>query len=210
MTESKYIQGSGGGGGKSGGGGSAAFVADDTLSSIQFARIVDLISEGEIQGIETDGSEDGFKQNVYLDGTPLQNSDGTDNFQNTQVEFKVGTGNQGAIRGFTGAQQEFTVGVEATKDNPVTKSITDTNVDAVRVTLSIPALFRVQKDGDVLGTRVEIAILVQYRNATTNEESGFSNVVIEGESTVKIKGKTDSPYQRDFRFLLTGPIQQTW
>ena len=46
MTESKYIKGSGGGGGgKVGGGGSAAFVADDTLSSIQFARIIDLISE---------------------------------------------------------------------------------------------------------------------------------------------------------------------
>ena len=203
MTESKYIKGSGGGGGgKSGGGAGAAFVADDTLSSIQFARIVDLISEGEIEGIETDGSEDGFKQNVYLDGTPLQNSDGTDNFQNTQVEFKVGTERQGAIGGFAGAQQEFTVGAEVTKDNPVTRSITDTNVDAVRVTLSIPALFRVQKDGDVLGTRVEIAILVQYRNATTNEETGFSNVVIEGESTIKIKGKTDSPYQRDFRVPL--------
>ena len=206
MTESKYIKGSGGGGGgKSGGGAGAAFVADDTLSSIQFARIVDLISEGEIEGIETDGSEDGFKQNVYLDGTPLQNSDGTDNFQNTQVEFKVGTERQGAIGGFAGAQQEFTVGAEVTKDNPVTRSITDTNVDAVRVTLSIPALFRVQKDGDVLGTRVEIAILVQYRNATTNEETDFSNVVIEGESTIKIKGKTDSPYQRDFRVPLNRP-----
>ena len=51
MTESKYIQGSGGGGGKGGGGGSAPSVADDTLSSIQFARIIDLISEGEIEGI---------------------------------------------------------------------------------------------------------------------------------------------------------------
>ena len=203
MAESKYIQGSGGGGGgKGGGGGGAAFVADDTLSSIQFARIVDLISEGEIEGIETDGSEDGFKQNVYLDGTPLQNSDGTDNFQNAQVEFKVGTENQGAIRGFAGAQQEFAVGVKATKNNFVTKTITDTNVDAIRVTLSIPALFRVQKDGDVLGTRVEIAILVQYRDFDTNEETGFSNVVIEGKPTVKIKGKTSSPYQRDFRIPL--------
>ena len=201
MTESKYIKGSGGGGGgKVGGGGSAAFVADDTLSSIQFARIIDLISEGEIQGIETDGSEDGFKQNIYLDGTPLQDSNGTDNFQNTQVEFKVGTENQGAIGKFAGAQQEFTVGAEVTKDNPVTRSITDTNVDAVRVTLTIPALFRVQKDGDVLGTRVEIAILVQYRN--NNGATGFSNVIIEGKSTIKIKGKTDSPYQSNYRVPL--------
>ena len=132
MTESKYIKGSGGGGGKGGGGGSSPSVADDTLSSIQFARIIDLISEGEIEGIETDGtSDDAYLQNVYLDGTPIRNSDGSNNFQDVQVEFKVGTENQGAIKGFPGAQQEFPVGVEATKNAPVTKSITDTNVDAV-------------------------------------------------------------------------------
>lgn len=206
MTESKYIKGSGGGGGKGGGGGSSPSVADDTLSSIQFARIIDLISEGEIEGIETDGtSDDAYLQNVYLDGTPIKNSDGSNNFQDVQVEFKVGTENQGAIKGFPGAQQEFPVGVEVTKNSPVTRSITDTNVDSVRVTLSIPGLFRVQKDGDVLGTRVEIAILVQYRDVDSGEGTGFSNVVIGGESTVTIKGKTSGSYQRDFRVELDRP-----
>ena len=206
MTEGKYIKGSGGGGGKGGGGGSAPSVADDTLASKQVARIIDLISGGEIEGIETDGtSDDAYLQNVYLDGTPIGNSDGSNNFQGVQVEFKVGTENQGAIKGFLGAQQEFPVGVEATKDSPVTRSITDTNVDSVRVTLSIPGLFRVQKDGDVLGTRVEIAISVQYRDAVTNEGTGFSNVVIGGESTVTIKGKTSGSYQRDFGIELDRP-----
>ncbi|MAK83473.1 host specificity protein J [Phenylobacterium sp.] len=204
MTESKYIQGSGGG--KGGGGSSAPSVADDTLSSRQSARVVDLISEGEIEGIETDGtSDDAYLQNVYLDGTPVKNSDGSDNFQNVHVQFKVGTENQGAIRGFADAQKEFSVGVKAEKNSPVTRTITDTNVDSVRVTLSIPSLFRVQKDGDVLGTRVEIAILVQYRDVESNEPTDFSNVIIEGEPTVKIKGKTSGPYQRNFRIELDRP-----
>ena len=204
MTESKYIQGSGGG--KAGGAASAPSTADDTLASVQFARIIDLISEGEIEGIETDGtSDDAYQENIYLDDTPLRNSDGSNNFQNVQVDFKVGTENQGAIKGFPGAQQEFFVGVEATKDTTVTRSITDTSVDSVRVTLNIPALFKVQKDGDVLGTRVKVAIAVQYRDAVTNQGTGFSNVSIGGESTIRIKGKTSGSYQRDFRVNLNRP-----
>ena len=52
MTQTKYIQGAGGGGGKGGGGGSRTPTeADDTLQSIQFANVLDLISEGEIGGL---------------------------------------------------------------------------------------------------------------------------------------------------------------
>ncbi len=48
MTETKYVAGAGGGG-KFGGGGGTPTEADDTLQSIQFANVLDLISEGEIR-----------------------------------------------------------------------------------------------------------------------------------------------------------------
>ena len=72
MTQTKYVQGFGGG--KGGGGGNTPTESDDTLQSIQFANVLDLVSEGEIQGLD-----DGYKS-IFLDNTPVQNADGTDNF----------------------------------------------------------------------------------------------------------------------------------
>ena len=79
MTETKYVAGAGGGGGKGGGGGGTPTEADDTLQSIQFANVLDLISEGEIQGLD-----DGNKS-IFLDNTPVQNADGSNNFSGYSV-----------------------------------------------------------------------------------------------------------------------------
>ena len=94
MTQTKYIQGAGGGGGKGGGGGSRTPTeADDTLQSIQFANVLDLISEGEIQGLD-----DGNKS-IFLDDTPVQNADGTNNFSGYTVVTRNGTQAQNHIPG---------------------------------------------------------------------------------------------------------------
>ena len=200
MTKSKYIQGSGGGsasGGKAGGGGGGRTptVEDDSLASVQFAEVVDLISEGEIEGIEDDGSgdENAFHKSIFLDNTPVKNKDGSDNFEGAVIRTRNGTQGQSAIDRFDEATQEFPVNVEATKDTPVTRSITNSEVDAVRVTLNIPALYRIQDDGDVKGNDVRIAIAVQYNGG------GFSNVITE-----TIKGKSSGAFQRDFRVELDG------
>jgi len=201
MTESKYIQGSGGGGGKGGGGGGRTpTVEDDSLASIQFAEVVDLISEGEIEGIEDDGSgdENAFYKSIFLDGTPVKNKDGSDNFEGAVIRTRNGTQGQSAFDRFDEASQEFPVNVEATKDAPVTRTITNSEVDAVRVTLSIPALYRIQDDGDVKGNDVRVAIQVQYNGG------GFSNVSFDGKDTVQIKGKSSGAFQRDFRVELDG------
>ena len=68
------IAGAGGGGGKGGGGSHTPTEADDTLQSVQFASVLDVLSEGEIQGLE-----DGNKS-IFLQDTPLQNADGSNNF----------------------------------------------------------------------------------------------------------------------------------
>ncbi len=132
MTQTKYIQGAGGGG-KFGGDNNGGTAADDTLQSVQFANVLDLISEGEIQGLE-DGN-----QSIFLDDTPVQNSDGTNNFSGYTVVTRTGTQAQTHIPGpFNAVERETAVGVEVEKDSPVTRSITDTDVDRVRVTLTIP------------------------------------------------------------------------
>ena len=83
--------------GKGGGGGRTPVEAADSLHSTSYARVLDLLGEGEIQGLING------LQSVYLDGTPLQNADGTMNFTGVSVDFRAGTQLQDYIPGFPAA-----------------------------------------------------------------------------------------------------------
>ena len=85
---SKVI-GSGGGGGKGGGGGGGTPTeAKDNLDSKQFAKVLDLLGEGEIGGL-VDGAK-----SIFLNNTPLQAADGSFNFKDVTFETRTGTSNQ--------------------------------------------------------------------------------------------------------------------
>ncbi len=145
------------GGGKGGGGSSRVAVeAPDSLRSRQYANVLDLISEGEI-----DGLVNGLKS-VYFDNTPLQNADETFNFSGVVVEGRTGTQSQNYIDGFAGAEAEKPVGVEVTYATPVVRTITDPNITGVRITLSIPQLTSQNTtNGDISGTDVNMALDIQ-------------------------------------------------
>lgn len=193
MTESKYITGAGGGG-KGGGGGSPPTEKDDTLASVQFASVLDLLGEGEIAGIEDDGTvENAWQKNIFLDDTPIKNKNGSNNFKGFSLHVRNGTQTQARIPGFPAIEREIPVGVTVTKNLPNTQTITDSNVDRVRVTLTIPSLQKIEDDGDIRGHKVRIQIQVQYNSG------GFTTVRNE-----KIKGKSSSTYQRDFVIPLNG------
>jgi predicted phage tail protein len=177
-----------GGGGKGGGGSQRVPTeADDSLQSTQFATVLDLLSEGEIQGLD-----DGLKS-VFLDSTPVVSSSGANNFTGYTTEFKTGTQAQTYIAGTQGIESETGVNVEATASTPVTRSITDTDVDRVRVTIQLPALQIIEDDGDIIGHSVNIKFQVQYNGG------GFTDVV-----NNTISGKTTNSYQRDYIIALTG------
>ena len=182
------IAGAGGGARKSGGGSRTPTEADDTLQSVQFASVLDLISEGEIEGLE-----DGNKS-VFLEDTPVENADGSNNFSDFTIVTRTGTQTQTHISGdFGSTQSEQAVNAEVSNGSPVTRSITDTDVDRVRVTLTIPSLRIVEDDGDITGHQVSIKIQVQYNGG------GFNDVI---EDT--IKGKSSARYQRDYMITLDG------
>jgi predicted phage tail protein len=188
MTQTKYVQGAGGGGKGGGGGGSRTPTeADDTLQSIQFANVLDLISEGEIQGLD-----DGNKS-IFLDNTPVQNADGSNNFSGYTVATRNGTQSQNHIPGdFGSTQVERPVNVEVTNGSSVTRNVTGTEVDRLRVTLTIPSLQRIEDDGDIVGHSVQIKIQIQY------DGGGFNDVV-----TDTISGKSSNRYQRDYMITLS-------
>lgn len=184
------IAGAGGGGmGKGGGGGGARTptTARDSLESTQYAQLVDLISEGEIEGLV-----DGFKS-IYFDNTPLQNPDGTFNFQNVTVYTRNGTQNQDLIP-FAGViEDERPVGVTVRNDGPVTRTITDSQTEAARITITVPRLERITNEGDTVGESVRLQIAIQYNGG------GFTTVIDD-----TISGRSGDLYQRDYLVGLTG------
>ena len=185
----KRIYGAGGGGGGKGGGsssgGGSPDIDQDNLESTQYANVLDLISEGEIEGL-VDGNK-----SIFLDNTPLQNPDNSYNFQNVNVERRTGTQLQSKLSLIDGVSNEVPVGVAVDFGTPVTRQITDTNVDAVRITLSFPQLTRIEKDGDQRGAEVKVEFSISY------DGGSFTSVLID-----TIKGRTLNPYQRDYRLNL--------
>jgi hypothetical protein len=185
------IAGAGGSGGfgKGGGGGAARTptTARDGLDSRQYANLIDLISEGEIAGLK-----DGFKS-IYLDNTPLQNPDGTFNFQNVTVYTREGTQNQDAIPLADAIEDERGVGVTVRNDGPVTRTITDSQTDALRITISVPRLEEITNLGDTVGQSFQLQIQIQYNGG------GFTTVI---DDTVS--GRTGDPYQKAYLVNLSG------
>ncbi|MDR5646707.1 hypothetical protein, partial [Burkholderia cenocepacia] len=74
-------------GSKGGGGGSSPVEADDTLSSTAYAQILDLLGEGPIAGFPDNLTP---AQCVYFNDTPLQNADGSYNFNVKQLDYRLG------------------------------------------------------------------------------------------------------------------------
>ena len=185
------IIGSGGEGKGGGGGGGTPTEAKDNLDSKQFAKVLDLIGEGEIGGL-VDGAK-----SIFLNNTPLQAADGTFNFKDVTFETRTGTSSQTNI--------PITKNVETTKPTgfstvpkatPKVVQITDSDVDAVSVTITVPALQRFSDEGDIFGTEVKLEIAVQY-------SGGSYSTVISGNAGT-ITGRTPDTYQRDYLINLDG------
>lgn len=159
------------GGGKGGGSARTPIEAPDTLRSDDFATVLDLISEGEIEGLVR-----GY-QSIYFDDVPLQNRDGTFNFDAVTVETRTGTAGQPSIGFVKGTESASSVGVEVKYGTPIERTVTNTDVDRVRVTIAIPNLTQVNlENGDTNGTSVQYSIAVSANGGaftTANAGVGY-------------------------------------
>ena len=188
---SKLI-GSGGGGGKFGmGGDRAPTEAKDNLDSKSFARVLDLIGEGEIGGLVDGG------KSIFLNNTPLQASDGSFNFKDVSFEVRTGTSSQTTIPITRDISVTKATGFSViAQSTPGVVTITDSNVDAVSVQITVPVLQRFTDEGDIFGTSVELAIAVQY-------QGGSYQTVVSGNKGT-IAGRTPDTYIRDYLINLSG------
>ncbi|MBP5469504.1 MAG: host specificity protein J, partial [Candidatus Riflebacteria bacterium] len=184
-----YIIKGSGGGGKSGGG-SGGKESPNTLRSRNLIKFIDLIGEGEIVGLEQGGKD------IYFDETPLQNTDGTYNFDGIFWESRAGLPDQPCIAGFPSAERDINVNQEVTKKNgPVVRQTESNKLDAVRVTMTIPSLNETNtKNGNTTGSSVRFKIYVK-----NNTDADY---ILKLDKT--ISGKCVSTYQESYRINLNG------
>ncbi|KSQ07204.1 phage tail protein [Pseudomonas aeruginosa] len=123
----------------------------DSVRSIARAKILLALGEGEF-----DGGVDG--RSIYLDDTPLLAADGSVNFPGVTWEFRSGSVDQEHIAGVPAVENELAVGVELKSDAPWVRAVSNTQLSAVRLRLSWPAIQRQQENGDVVGYRIDYAI----------------------------------------------------
>ena len=179
----------------------------DALSSKQFATIVDVLSEGEIEGFPsaaafTKGTANyntAALKDVFLGKTPVlrasadpTSTQATDfNFQDVEFEPRFGTSNQTFISGIANIESETNVGSKVENGTPISRQITNSNINAVRVTLRFNGLQKFETNGDVNGASVELTIKIIQNNGTTS--TPISDTVT---------GRTSSAYNRDYRIDL--------
>lgn len=168
------------GGSSKGGSSHTPVEAKETGRSFQIARILEVLSEGEIYGLVDDMSS------VYLDKTPLQNKDGTFNFKNVSVYANAGTQDQDVLREFSAVEKEVNVNTKILKDKPIIKTVTDTNVTRIRMTLGVERLIRQEDNGDTNGTSVTMTVQV------------IKDTRIYSSTDYTFNGKYSNPYREMF------------
>ena len=162
----------------------------NSLFSKSSIRLIDVISEGEIEGFAT---PDDPEQSIFFDDTPLQNTDGTDNFVYSDFDSRVGTQNQNYVEGFAASENAVNVNSSVGDDvgDSVVRTITDTDVDAVIVRIAFNQIYRV--DNGLKATSIGYAIDVQ------SDGGGYVEKV-----NTTVSGKCTSTYERSHRIELTG------
>ena len=186
--------------GKGGGGGHTPVEAKETSRSKQLVKIVEVISEGEVEGLA-----DGMKS-VYFDNTPVQNKDGSYNFNNVQLEGRVGSQVQDVIAGFNTSEKEVSVGTQVRKNLPITRTVTDSKVSRLRLTIGVQSLFSQAENGDTNGTTVELVITIGSQSYPVSISGKYSAQYLQQHTfdslpqvpfTVKVERVTeDSKSQR--------------
>ncbi|EKS7197969.1 host specificity protein J [Enterobacter ludwigii] len=156
----------------------------DDLQSVAKAKILLALGEGEFAGGLT-------ARDIYLDGTALENADGSQNFSGVAWEFRSGTQAQKYIQGIPGTENEINVGSEVSSTTAWTRTFTNTQLSAVRLRLKWPSLFKQEDDGDLVGYSVNYAIDLQTDGGTWQTVLNTS-----------VTGKTTSGYERSHRIDL--------
>ena len=178
------------------------------LNSSSVIKIVDLLCEGPIDGIE------GGKKGVFLDESPIQAQDGETFIEKDQVSYELRNGGRGQsylpqAKGKTSnvvninkeigyqykenldsdgvkvKSREYGQGVEVVQ-------VTDTDVDSIDLVFTIPRLYSTAQEGLVKGQLFDAQIFFKIDVQSVGSGGGFKNVkksaVQPSDQDIRVKG----------------------
>lgn len=164
----------------------------NNLLSIAYAKVLVAVGEGPFHGTPTG-------RDIYLNGTPLIGPSGENNFGGVTWEWRNGTQDQTYIQGNPSVTNEFTINFPLTQITPWVRQITKTDLSAVRVTISTPAILQQLQNGDTVGYGVSYAIDLSKDGGPYTEYG-----------TYRMEGKTNSTYERTHRVDLPQGVTSGW
>ncbi|MFG8147112.1 host specificity protein J, partial [Pseudomonas aeruginosa] len=158
--------------------------APDSLRSVATAKILLAVGEGEFAGVPSE-------RDIYLDNTPLMDPSGNLNFPNVKWEWRAGAVDQDYIPGIPAVENETSVNVELRSDTPWVRSLSNTQLSAVRLRFAWPALQQQDTNGNIGGYRIEYAVDL------ATDGGAYHEVLREA-----VDGKTTTRYERSRRIDL--------
>lgn len=163
--------------GKGGGGGRPAVEAPNTLASRAVVKVVEVVSEGEIEGLV------GGARGIYINDTPLVNSDNQYNFSRTSWDYRVGLPDQPYMTGFPSVEAEITVGSIVTGTTPIVRTVSAPNIDSAKISISLTQGLYSQNttNGDMNGTSVTFAI--DHKLTASGSWIQAADITISGKTT---------------------------
>ena len=211
-----------------GGGGGTVTPIAPSVQSRQAVNIVEVLSEGEIEGFPsaagltqgTDAYNKASLKDIFLDKTPIVKSsadssnitDADFNFQRILFKTRFGTANQTSIPVVSDIETEVSVNAPVTNAASVTRTVAESNIDEIRVTIRFDALVSINDEGKNVGRQVDVFVLITENNGratrfdknqiTGTGPGGFLNLLTVPTSAFSVRGKSRSAYSRDFRITL--------
>jgi hypothetical protein len=183
-----------GGKGSSNSGGSASrspIEAPNSLISKDYARLIGVISEGQIAGQVSDN----ILKDIFLDDTPIMNSDGSLNYPYYDLDYRLGTAGQSKLKGSNRISNTINISTKVTSvGGGIIHTITDPEVDSFVINIATPILQIIDDtNGDINPTSINFTVQVSSAGGS------FVTVFSDG-----FYGKSSGTYSRDYEFGLPG------
>ncbi len=137
---------------------------NDNLFHKQFYRVLDILSEGPIFGVVNQKAP---LNSVMLNDTPITDANGGTSVPGVSVAWRNGTADQSPINGFNAIESTVIVNAKVTHDTPIIRTVSDPNVNRVRLNLGVDSLVQSDDKGNQYNTSVMLMVDVKPSSSST-------------------------------------------
>ena len=137
---------------------------NDNLFHKQFYRVLDILSEGPIYGPVNQKAP---LNSVMLNDTPITDANGGTSVPGVSVAWRNGTADQSPINGFSAIESTVIVNAKVTHDTPIIRTVSDPNVNRVRLNLGVDSLVQSDDKGNQYNTSVVLMVDVKPSSSST-------------------------------------------